>query len=81
MVRTKLVGERLHYGTLTGSVVKRWDVSGLQNKLVDDNDNEIALGRCLKRVEDKLQANWTTESDIEGKLNILQNTLCEGGRL
>ena len=37
LVRAKvLVGKRCQYRTLTGSVVKRWDVSGLQNGFFDD---------------------------------------------
>lgn len=48
----------------TGSVVKRWDISGIQNGLVDDNGNETILGRYLRTVEDKLQANWTMDNDI-----------------
>ena len=65
----------------TGSVVKRWDISGIQNGLVDDNGNETILGRYLRTVEDKLQANWSMDNDIEGNLNALKNELCEGARL
>ena len=41
MVRTKVLAvERHQYRRLMGYVAKRWDVSGLQNGLVDDNGNE-----------------------------------------
>ena len=45
------------------------------------NGNEIVLGRYLRTVEDKLQANWSTDNDIEGKWNVLKCALCEGARL
>ena len=32
--------------------------------LVDDNGNETILGRYMRTVEDKLQANWTMDNDI-----------------
>ena len=47
----------------------------------DANGNETVLGRYLRTVEDKLQANWSTDNDIEGKWNVLKCALCEGARL
>ena len=62
-------------------LIKRWDVTNLQGGLIDDNGNETLLGRFLRRIEDKLQANWNTDNDIEEKWNNLKNTLCEGAKL
>lgn len=54
---------------------------GMSLVLVDDNGNETILGRYMRTVEDKLQANWTTDNDIEEKWNVLKSALCKGARL
>ena len=82
MLRAKLVvGRRRYFRRCSGGAgVKRWNVSELMGRSVDEHGRETTNGRYLREVREKVEGVWDENSDVEVKWDALKNALCESAK-
>ncbi len=56
---------------------RRWEVSGLMGRSVDEHGRETTNGKFLRQVRMKVESVWDESSGVEEKWNALKNVLCE----
>ena len=79
MLRMKLaIGRRKRFGRKCGGIgVHRWDVSKLQGSNEDKQGRELARGRYLRCIGERIREQWDESSDTETKWSVLKAALCE----
>ena len=79
MLRMKLaIGRRKRFGRKCDGVgVHRWDVSKLQGNNEDKQGRELARGRYLRCIGERIREQWDESSDTETKWSVLKAALCK----
>ena len=60
-----------------GTAVRRWDVSKLKGKCVDERGRETCMGSFVKSVNQRLQEEWDETKCVQEKWDTLKTVLCD----
>ena len=82
LLRVKVVvGKKKSFSRdAAGTAVRRWDVSKLKGRCVDERGRETSLGSFVRSVNQRLQEEWDGTKCVQEKWDTLKTALCDGAK-
>ena len=78
MLRVKLqLGEKNYRGWCVRDRERKFDVSNLQGRCVDERWRETAKGKFVREVNERMKDAWRSDGSVEEKWAVRRTVMCE----
>lgn len=70
-------GKKRFRGGVTRGGERKFDVSKLQGRCMDNKGRETTKGKYVREVSERMQDTWKSDSNVEEKWDVMKRAMCE----